>query len=448
MQVIYSIIIQHRTKQKNGVQKMERKNSKSIGKVMIDLFTKVIGVYALGIVVALIGLFILALGDPQDTIIASVFSVIVIIIFVAGIIIAKVLGKNLKLTIIEPIEEMDAVAKELSQGNFGVEITYQSDNEIGNLANSFRKMKEAFGLVIKDIDMLLLKFTNGEFDARSECREAYVGDLESILLHLRGMAKEISASLLMVQESSDQVAKGSEQLAESAQGLADGSSKQAIAVEQLLDTVTQVTDQVVLNTKSTDKVHDKAKVVGRRAEESKHKMQDLLDAMNRISTTSKEIESVIAEIEGVAEQTSLLALNASIEAARAGEAGKGFAVVAEQIRKLAEDSSTSADASKKLLDAALAEVAGGNVITDETSQALNKVVDDLDEIVFEVANIRTSSDKQAVSVKAMEQGVEQINAVIQNNSAASEETFAASEELSAEAETLDEIVKKFHLRND
>ena len=415
---------------------------------MIDLFTKVIGVYALGIVVALIGLFILALGDPQDTIIASVFSVIVIIIFVAGIVIARVLGKNLKVTIIEPIEEMDAVAKELSQGNFGVEITYQSDNEIGNLANSFRKMKEAFGLVIKDIDMLLLKFTNGEFDARSECREAYVGDLESILLHLRGMAKEISASLLMVQESSDQVAKGSEQLAESAQGLADGSSKQAIAVEQLLDTVTQVTDQVVLNTKSTDKVHDKAKVVGMQAEKSKQKMQDLLDAMNRISTTSKEIESVIAEIEGVAEQTSLLALNASIEAARAGEAGKGFAVVAEQIRKLAEDSSTSADASKKLLDAALAEVANGNIITDETSQALNKVVDDLDEIVFEVANIRTSSDKQAVSVKAMEQGVEEINAVIQNNSAASEETFAASEELSAEAETLDEIVKKFHLRND
>lgn len=427
---------------------MERKNSKSIGKVMIDLFTKVIGVYALGIVVALIGLFILAFGDPKDTIIASVFSVIVIIIFVAGIVIAKVLGKNLKLTIIEPIEEMDAVAKELSQGNFGVEIAYESDNEIGNLANSFRKMKKAFGLVIKDIDMLLLKFTNGEFDARSECREAYVGDLESILVHLRGMTKEISASLLMVQESSDQVAKGSEQLAESAQGLADGSSKQAIAVEQLLDTVTQVTDQVVLNTKSTDKVHDKAKVVGMQAEESKHKMKDLLEAMNRISTTSKEIESVIAEIEGVAEQTSLLALNASIEAARAGEAGKGFAVVAEQIRKLAEDSSTSADASKKLLDAALTEVANGNIITDETSQALNKVVDDLDEIVLEVANIRTSSDKQAVSVKAMEQGVEQINAVIQNNSAASEETFAASEELSAEAETLDEIVKKFHLRND
>jgi methyl-accepting chemotaxis protein len=427
---------------------MDSKENKSIGKILTAMFTKVIGVYALGIVIALIGIFSMAIKDPENTVKAIIFSLIVIIIFITGIIFARKLGKNLNHMIIEPIEEMDAVAKELAQGNFKVEVTYQSENEIGGLANSFRKMKKVFGLVINDIDMLLQKFTDGEFDARSNCREAYVGELQSILLHLRGMAKEMSSSLLMVQESSDQVAKGSEQLAESAQGLADGSQKQAMAVEQLLDTVTQVTDQVVQNTKSTDKVHDKAKVVGTQAENSKQKMRDLLEAMGRISSTSKEIERVIEEIEGVAEQTSLLALNASIEAARAGEAGKGFAVVAEQIRKLAEDSSSSADASKKLLDAALSEVANGNVITDETSQALNKVVDDLDEIVFEVANIRVSSDKQAVSVRAMEQGVEQINAVIQNNSAASEETFAASEELSAEAVNLDEIVKKSHLRND
>lgn len=426
----------------------KERNKSSIGEVMKGVFTKVIFVYALAILVALIGLFSIAIKDSENTVRAIVFSVIVLVIFIAGIVLARKSGAKLKCTIIEPIEEMDMVAKELARGNFKVEINYQEENEIGNLANSFRDMKKGFGLVIGDIDMLLQKFTDGEFDTRSNHREAYVGELNSILLHLRGLAKEMSASLMMVQESSDQVAKGSEQLAESAQGLADGSQKQAIAVEQLLDTVTQVTEQVVHNTKSTDKVHDKAKIVGIQAETSKEKMKDLLEAMNRISTTSKEIERVIEQIEGVAEQTSLLALNASIEAARAGEAGKGFAVVAEQIRKLAEDSSSSADASKKLLDAALSEVANGNVITDETSQALNKVVDDLDEIVFEVANIRVSSDKQAVSVKAMEQGVEQINAVIQNNSAASEETFAASEELSAEAETLDEIVKKFHLRND
>ena len=427
---------------------MEIQNNHSIGKIIVDMFTKVIGVFVFGLVISLIGFFSMAIGNPENTTKAIAFSIILIMIYTFGIALARILGKKMYQTIINPIKEMDAVAMELSQGNFEIKITYQSENEIGALAESFRQMKERFGLVIKDIDMLLQKFTQGEFDAHSECREAYVGDLQNILVHLKNMTKAISASLLMVQESSDQVTKGSEQLAESAQGLADGSSKQAMAVEQLLDTVTQVTNQVVMNTKSTDMVHDKAKVVGMQAEKSKRKMKDLLEAMDRISVTSKEIESVIAEIEGIAKQTSLLSLNASIEAARAGEAGKGFAVVADEIRKLAESSSTSADASKKLLDAALSEIAEGNVITDETSQALNKVVDDLDEIVLEVANIRISSDKQAISVKAMEHGVEQINAVIQNNSAASEETFAASEELSAEADTLDAIVKKFQLRNE
>jgi len=67
-----------------------------------------------------------------------------------------------------------------------------------------------------------------------------------------------------------------------------------------------------------------SKEVGSEAEISRRKMKELTEAMNRISVTSQEIESVIVEIEGIATQTNLLSLNASIEAARAGEAGKGF----------------------------------------------------------------------------------------------------------------------------
>jgi len=72
----------------------------------------------------------------------------------------------------------------------------------------------------------------------------------------------------------------------------------------------------------------------------------------------------------------------------------------------------------------------------------------LDEIIMEVANIRISSDTQAVSVKEIEEGVKRIGNVIQSNSAASQESAATSEQLSAEADSLDELVGRFQLRDN
>ena len=150
-------------------------------------------------------------------------------------------------------------------------------------------------------------------------------------------------------------------------------------------------------------------------------MDELVDAMKKIDTTTQNIEKIIADIENIASQTNLLSLNASIEAARAGEAGRGFAVVADQIRQLAEESANSAVESKKLIEESMNEVGVGNRVTRETNEAMQKVMTELDQIIQEVANIRTASDRQAVSVNNIKKGVEDINDVIQSNSAAAEE---------------------------
>ena len=124
-----------------------------------------------------------------------------------------------------------------------------------------------------------------------------------------------------------------------------------------------------------------------------------------------------------------------------------FNYQAKVIRQLAEESANSAVESKKLIEQSLSEVDDGNKVTKETGEAMKKVMDELDKIIQEVANIRTASDRQAKSVEEIRKGVEDINDVIQSNSAAAEETSATSEELAASASTLSELLEKFVLRD-
>ena len=203
------------------------------------------------------------------------------------------------------------------------------------------------------------------------------------------------------------------------------------------------------------KVAETTKVNQSKMDDATSRMQQINESTNEcrdiiweLGEKSKEILGITQVITGISNQTNILALNASIEAARAGEHGKGFAVVADQIRKLAEDSAVSATKTKQLISKSISEVQKGNEITSQTAEALDSVIEKMDNIVLAVAHIRKASDKQAASVKEIEKGFEGISAVVQNNSAAAEETSATSEELSAQAVALKGMVEHFQLREN
>ena len=372
--------------------------------------------------------------------------VIVLILAVISILFTVMSSKMLTRMLVEPIESLVVASGKIAAGDFEIGAPYESEDELGSLSDSFETAAGILKKVITDLHEIVEQFSEGNFDVHSSCPEAYVGQLRNVLDELDEMVNKVSETMHGIQGSSEQVSAGSNQLAVSAQDIAEGATNQAAAVEELVATVEEVTTQVLENTKSTDIVHDKAKQVGIEAANSQRKMDELVDAMKKIDTTTQNIEKIIADIENIASQTNLLSLNASIEAARAGEAGRGFAVVADQIRQLAEESANSAVESKKLIEESMNEVEVGNRVTKETNDAMQKVMNELDQIIQEVANIRTASDRQAVSVSNIKKGVEDINDVIQSNSAAAEETSATSEELSASATTLNELLDHFKLR--
>lgn len=330
--------------------KEEKFKNKSIKKKVNDAFNMIFRLYFATVALASLGLILLAVVPDAFRIPVLVICIVIMLtIVVVSVTLTGRESKWLIYYIVKPIRELKDVAEHLSHGELHEKVTYQSEDEIGELANQFRNMEDTLQKIVGDLQNILKEFAQGNYTVHSSCKEAYVGEFETVMEELVSTIQNVSSTLCLIKESSNQVAAGSEQLAISSQDLAKGATDQSIAVDNLVENVSKVTEQVVANSKSTDIVHDRAKSVGMEANVSQNKMRELMEAMERISTTSKELERVITEIDGIASQTNLLSLNASIEAARAGEAGKGFAVVASEIQKLSSQSDSTASKIQEII---------------------------------------------------------------------------------------------------
>ena len=382
----------------------------------------------------------------QANVVKYICIILGIMLGVLGVVIGFALSKFLANMLNDSILELKNSAMEMSEGNFDIDITYESKDELGELADAMRNMTSNTRLIIADTSEMLQEMAECNFDLHAKMPERYVGVYQSLMQSIRKLNYRLSETIQNISEASNQVSAGALQLAQSSQSLAEGATDQANAIEQLTETVENVTNMSVESAENQESAAKNVILVAQEATKGKDEIRKLLEAMDKISGTSKEIENITVSMESIASQTNLLSLNASIEAARAGEAGRGFAVVADEIGKLAADSAKSAVVARELIAKSLTEIDNGNIITENTAKVLEEVLNSMNEIQEIVKNASMASQSQADMLKDITQSIEKISSVVENNSAAAEETAATSEELTSQSDCMNEMISQFRLR--
>jgi len=363
------------------------------------------------------------------------FTQVVAGVFVVGaIILAALIFAAIRSTL-KPVVEATEFAKIMGQGDFTQEVSNKNLNrvdEIGDLSKAFDEMNRNFGHLVGEI-------------------------IES--------AHHVSASSEQLNATAGEVAKTSSEVARTVEEIAEGATDQAQSTEagatktyelgELIERNKSFMDS--LNTTSgtmVDKIQDGLEIVNGltdKTHETNRAAQEIFGVITMTDQSTSKIGQASNVIASIAEQTNLLALNAAIEAARAGDAGRGFAVVAEEIRKLAEQSTSST----KEIDEIVQELIESSRKAVETIQHVNEIIkDQVDAVgdtetkykeIFEAVEESVEAIEQLnISEKDMETKKAEILDTIQGLSAIAEENAASTEEVSAsvleQSSSMDEIV--------
>ncbi|MEI2325910.1 methyl-accepting chemotaxis protein [Priestia megaterium] len=375
-----------------------------------------------------------------------VSALVILLTIAVGLLVARMITK--------PLNDIKNLMETAKDGDFQVQGTYESKDEIGLLTASFNKMIDGLKEMIMSVGNIssTVAASSEELSASAEQNNSAIEHISSITEKL---ASGSNHQVNQIQESSTIIHRITNQTSE--------------VVENVEQITKRALDTAAISNSGTATVETAAKQM----KSINENVTELSSVFQGLSEHSAKISQINDVITAIADQTNLLALNAAIEAARAGDHGKGFAVVASEVRKLAEGSSNSASQIKDLVSLIQSETARtlqsmttttkevkeGLAVVEQAGTSFMQINEAVQHVVDQIQQIGSAIHNLAKNTLEVQQAIHEVNGIAeeaaagaQNVSATTEEQLASMEEIASSAmdlanmsEELQELIAKFKI---
>ena len=339
------------------------------------------------------------------------------------------------------------VVEKAAEGDFSSRITDKfGDASLDGLARKINGLIDAMDRGVSETVAVLSQLADTNLGARMS--GAHAGAFARVKADTNRLAETFSTIVSQLRDTSRSLKHATGEMLTGSTDLAARTSEQADTLQQTSAAISQLATTVMDNAKRAKEASVVASSVARTAEEGGAVMRQATEAMERITTSSAKISNIIGLIDDIAFQTNLLALNASVEAARAGEAGKGFAVVAIEVRRLAQSAAQASSDVKTLIEQSGNEVKGGSSLVSGAAGKLDAMLEAARSNNDRMTLIAARSDEQAMAIHQINTAVRKLDEMTQHNAALVQETSAAIEQTETQASELDGIVETFTLTDN
>ncbi len=386
------------------------------------------------------------------------------------------------------IAEVSAVVGQMAEGEFSGRVHADLKGDLLRMKNSVNESADGIQTTMRDLNHVMLALYNGQFDVQSssngkgEFKQALdqaslaMNALQSMLGEIGHVMQSVSQSNLTVRVEGNgrgelatlkenlntslyalagtmkaihlntrQVASAASEFTTAIGQIADGAQNQKHAMRQVLAALTQTTSAVMDVARNTAEASVKSRAAIELVKSGQSKMDIMIEVVNNIAANSGKINKITEVIEGIANKTNLLSLNAAIEAARAGEHGKGFSVVAEEVGKLASSSAESTQQITLLVQEAAAEAARAVATVQQVADDMRNIEASANATDGMLERISAAMEQQSAAVEEINANVGSLDRIADNNASASDEISATVIELSRVADATRSEVEKFKI---